>query len=65
MRMVVEFGATFNQADLASNKLFLRNQEFNTNLTIPNPYETEVVTLTNPVTNISVSTVVARQQLPK
>jgi hypothetical protein len=33
-------------------------------LTIPNPHETEVVTLTDPVTNISVSTVVARQPLP-
>jgi hypothetical protein len=30
MRMLVEFGATFNQADLASNKIFSRNQEFNT-----------------------------------
>ena len=29
MRMLVEFGATFNQADLASNRLFSRNQEFN------------------------------------
>jgi hypothetical protein len=30
MRMLVEFGATFNQADLASNRMFSRNQEFNT-----------------------------------
>ena len=30
MRMLVEFGATFNQADLASNRLFSRNQAFNT-----------------------------------
>jgi hypothetical protein len=29
MRMLVEFGATFNQADLASNRMFSRNQEFN------------------------------------
>jgi hypothetical protein len=30
-------------------------------LTIPNPNQTEVVTLTDPATNISVSTVVARK----
>jgi hypothetical protein len=30
MKMLIEFGATFNQADLASNKLLSRNQEFNT-----------------------------------
>ena len=30
MRMLVEFGATFNQADLASNRMFSRNEEFNT-----------------------------------
>lgn len=29
MRMLVEFGATFNQADLAANRVFARNQEFN------------------------------------
>jgi hypothetical protein len=29
MRMLVEFGATFNQADLATNRLLSRNQEFN------------------------------------
>jgi hypothetical protein len=34
-------------------------------LTIPNPNQTEVVTLTDPVTNISVSTVVARKPPPK
>jgi len=28
MRMLIEFGATFNQADLATNKLVSRNQEF-------------------------------------
>jgi hypothetical protein len=30
-------------------------------VTIPNPDDAEVVTLTDPVTNISVSTVVARK----
>jgi len=29
MRMLIEFGATFNQADLMSNRLFRRDQEFN------------------------------------
>jgi subtilisin-like proprotein convertase family protein len=29
MRMLVEFGATFNQADLASNRLFSENRTFN------------------------------------
>jgi subtilisin-like proprotein convertase family protein len=29
MRMLVEFGATFNQADLATNRMFTQNQEFN------------------------------------
>ena len=29
MRMLVEFGATFNQADLASNRLLSANQSFN------------------------------------
>src|SRR5438094_1639320 len=29
MRMLVEFGATFNQADLASNRLLTANQTFN------------------------------------
>ena len=29
MRMLIEFGATFNQAELASNRLFSQNQEFN------------------------------------
>ena len=29
MRMLVEFGATFNQADLASNRLLSANQNFN------------------------------------
>lgn len=29
MRMLVEFGATFNQADLATNRMFAQNQEFN------------------------------------
>lgn len=30
MRMLVEFGATFNQADLASNRLLSENRTFNT-----------------------------------
>ena len=29
MRMLIEFGATFNQAELASNRLFSQDQEFN------------------------------------
>jgi hypothetical protein len=29
MRMLIEFGATFNQADLMSNRLFSQNQSFN------------------------------------
>jgi hypothetical protein len=29
MRMLIEFGATFNQADLVSNRLFSQNQSFN------------------------------------
>src|SRR5215208_1346855 len=29
MRMLIEFGATFNQADLTSNRLFSQNQSFN------------------------------------
>jgi len=29
MRMLVEFGATFNQADLVSNRLLTANQSFN------------------------------------
>jgi hypothetical protein len=29
MRMLIEFGATFNQADLASNRLLTRDQNFN------------------------------------
>ena len=29
MRMLIEFGATFNQADLATNRMFTQNQEFN------------------------------------
>ena len=30
MRMLIEFGATFNQGDLKSNQMFQQNQEFNT-----------------------------------
>src|ERR1051326_6143531 len=29
MRMLVEFGASFNQADLATNRMFTQNQQFN------------------------------------
>lgn len=29
MRMLIEFGATFNQADAAANRMFAQNQEFN------------------------------------
>ena len=29
MRMLIEFGATFNQAELTSNRLFSQNQQFN------------------------------------